>query len=203
MSLFVKVCGITDQFSARVAERAGADAIGFVFAESARRVSPESAARISSTLAATTLKVAVFLRPSQREVDQVLSIFQPDIVQADAGASLILPSGVGLLPVVRDNGAPLDSAAWRPDSMVLYEGAVSGVGVRADWDLASGLAEDVRLVLAGGLNPENVGEAIRTVRPFGVDVSSGVEASRGIKDPDLISAFVAAARTSAELLEVP
>lgn len=200
MSLFVKICGIQDEFSARVADRSGVDALGFVFAESSRQVSPTVAARIAASVSDQILKVAVFLRPTQREVDEVLATFQPDIVQADASTAIDLPAGVGRLPVFREGGIPIDPV--EPDRLVIYEGAMSGSGVTVDWDTAGRLAANVRLVLAGGLTPDNVGLAVRTARPFGVDVSSGVEASRGVKDPTLISTFVAAARASAEVMGV-
>jgi len=202
MSLFVKVCGITDEFSARVAERSGVDAIGFVFADSPRMVLPAVAGRIAGTVSDSILKVAVFRRPTQREIDEVLVAFEPDVVQADADSPIVLPAGIGFLPVFREGGISIDPTGSGRDRLVLYEGATSGVGLRVDWGVAARLAGEVRLVLAGGLNVGNVGEAIRTVRPFGVDVSSGVEVSPGIKDPTLISAFVATARSSAELLEV-
>ena len=80
--------------------------------------------------------------------------------------------------------------------MVLFEAARSGQGERADWERAAALAARTHLILAGGLTPENVGEAIRRVRPFGVDVSSGVESAPGVKDPARIAAFVAAARAA-------
>lgn len=83
-----------------------------------------------------------------------------------------------------------------PPARVLYEGAVSGAGRTADWTRAHAVARRTDVLLAGGLSPDNVGEAIRTVRPWGVDVSSGVESSPGVKSPAKISSFIAAARAA-------
>jgi phosphoribosylanthranilate isomerase len=96
-----------------------------------------------------------------------------------------------VLPVLR-SGATLDDVPSR----FLYEGAVSGAGTTADWSQAVSLARRGELVLAGGLDAANVGDAIARVRPFGVDVSSGVESSRGVKDPARIREFVSAARAA-------
>ncbi|MFN7273094.1 MAG: phosphoribosylanthranilate isomerase, partial [Gammaproteobacteria bacterium] len=98
-----------------------------------------------------------------------------------------------LLPVLREGAAlPVPLPA-----RVLYEGAVSGTGRTADWALAHAVARQTEALLAGGLNPDNVAEAIRKVRPWGVDVSSGVESAPGVKSPTKISAFLATARAAA------
>ena len=104
-----------------------------------------------------------------------------------------LPERFGRLSVYRDTPL-LDEAAVPADSPVLFEAAASGEGTRADWPRAAVLARGRQLILAGGLTPDNVGEAIATVRPWGVDVSSGVESKRGVKDPGLIAAFIQAVR---------
>jgi phosphoribosylanthranilate isomerase len=90
----------------------------------------------------------------------------------------------------------------RAGNVIVYEGPVSGTGTTVDWTEASRVARRTKLILAGGLNPENVAEAIRLVNPYGVDVSSGVEASPGIKDPALILRFVSAAREAQDVLVV-
>jgi phosphoribosylanthranilate isomerase len=195
MSLFVKICGITEPDSAMIAHQAGADAIGLVFAPSARRVSPQEARRIAAAVPEGMIRVAVFLKPDQAEVNRVLSVFTPDMVQADAGSPIELPPSVGFLPVVRE-GRECPGALGSEGRLVLFEGSVSGAGVTADWEEARSLARSSRLVLAGGLDRANVGEAIRAVRPHGVDVSSGVEAFPGVKDPDEIRRFVDAVRAA-------
>jgi len=193
--MFVKICGLTRPADVEAACAAGADALGFVFADSVRRVTPEQAAQLCAGLPRTLVRVAVMRHPSPAEWDAVAEGFRPDWLQTDAGdfAGLRLTPGVAARPVYRDTPT-LDEAAVAEADVVLFEAAASGAGRRADWDRAARLAARTRLILAGGLDPDNVAEAIRRVRPWGVDVSSGVESRRGIKDPARIAAFVAAAR---------
>jgi phosphoribosylanthranilate isomerase len=194
VSLFVKICGITDIDSGMAAAVAGADAIGFVFADSPRQLSPSQALAISGELPPGLLRVAVFRNPAPAEIDEVLERFTPDAVQADAGALDGLQDFT-TIPVYRDGGVEM------PDGgCFLYEGPVSGAGQTVDLSRATGMARLGEMVLAGGLRPDNVGRAIVTVRPHGVDVSSGVETAPGRKDHSLIRSFVAAARTAEERL---
>lgn len=194
MSLFVKICGITDVDAGMAAALAGADAIGFVFADSPRQLSPGQALAISGELPPGLLRVAVFRNPGPAEIEDVLERFTPDAVQADVGALDGLQDFT-TLPVYRDGGVEM------PDGgRFLYEGPVSGAGLTVDLSRATGMARLGEMVLAGGLRPDNVGRAIVTVRPHGVDVSSGVETAPGRKDPSLIRSFVAAARTAEERL---
>jgi phosphoribosylanthranilate isomerase len=185
----VKVCGITSQATALAAADAGADAIGFIFAESARRIEPSSAAEIAAALPPFVARVAVFRSVDDPVVAEALEIFPADWVQGE-GSVAHLPPHVArrFLPVLR---APVGGSC--PQAFVL-EGSESGVGARADWGWAAVAARSARVVLAGGLNPDNVEAAIRKVKPWAVDVSSGVERVRGVKDPGLIRAFVAAVR---------
>jgi len=196
LSLFIKICGITDADAARVCVEAGADAIGLVFAGSPRQVTPEMAASIASSLPDSILKVAVFRRPRGVDIERVLEVFTPDIIQANHDS---LPRDVGigirLLPVYRQSVDPHPTGG-----RFLYEGPVSGVGEKVDFEQAAGIARRGEMILAGGLAPENVAEAIGRVRPFGVDVSSGVEREPGRKDPGAVRSFVAAARTAQERL---
>jgi phosphoribosylanthranilate isomerase len=194
MSLFVKICGVTDLATAAAATDAGADAIGFVFAVSPRQISPREAVAIAGEIPPRVLRVAVFRRPGRSEIEAVLEQFTPDLVQADHDKLIGLES-VDLLPVFR---AGEDAS---PDGgLFLYEGPVSGAGQMVDLDRAADLARLGDMVLAGGLRPDNVGRAIDRVRPYGVDVSSGVETASGEKDPALIRSFVAAARAAQERL---
>jgi phosphoribosylanthranilate isomerase len=135
--------------------------------------------------------VAVTHHPSQPDIDRILQEFKPDILQTDAAdiASLRLPEQLELLPVWR-----AAQAATRLPARLLFEGPSSGAGQTCDWTAASQVARRTELVLAGGLNPNNVAFAIAAVRPFGVDVSSGVEAQPGVKSPAEIANFVNAAR---------
>jgi len=193
--MFVKVCGLSSAEGVAAALEAGVDAIGFVFAPSVRRVTPAVAAQLAAPARGRALCVAVTLHPSAAEVEEILDVFSPDLLQTDlADAETLSPRArARLLPVLREGAA----LPVRLPARVLYEGVVSGTGRTADWTLAHAVARQTEALLAGGLNPDNVAEAIRTVRPWGVDVSSGVESSPGVKSPTKISAFLAAARAAA------
>lgn len=192
--MFVKICGLTSAEGCAAAAAAGADAVGFVFAESPRRVSAARAAEICAALPNQVLRIAVMRHPGSAEWDEVRDVFDPDWLQTDAGdfAGLRLGEKVRALPVFRDD------AADRLPQRLLFEGAHSGRGQVADWTQAARIATRTELVLAGGLTPDNVADAIRCVNPWGVDVSSGVEDAPGIKNPDKIAAFVRAARAAVE-----
>jgi len=195
--MFVKICGLTTVESVDAAVAAGADAVGFIFAESVRRVSPERARELSQRLPAHIARVAVMLRPAVEEWEHVHTVFAPDWLQTEAADfdRLTVPANIGCLPVYRDKQSVDygDSEHEWPEH-ILFEGARSGAGLRPNWTHAAQLARQTCLMLAGGLDPENVREAIIQVHPWGVDVSSGVESSPGHKDPVKIAAFVRAAR---------
>ena len=193
MTLFVKICGLTDRAAVHAAVAAGADAIGFVFAPSPREISVDSARALCADIPAGVLRVAVMRHPQRELVARVLAEFAPDCLQTDAEdfAGIDLPSGCRALPVYR--GGHVGAAAG---ARILFEGPVSGSGRTADWNAARALAARTELVLAGGLNADNVADAIREVRPWGVDVSSGVEVSPGVKDGGKIEKFIAAARAA-------
>jgi phosphoribosylanthranilate isomerase len=194
-SLWIKICGLRTAEAIATAADAGVQAVGFVFHEaSPRNVSVAEARALQGGVPAGIDRVAVFLHPSQALVDAVIDAVQPDWIQADAGdlSRLHLPASQRLLPVMRSG-----SSLPRPlPSRFLLESARSGAGEKADWNAAARLAGQAEIVLAGGLDATNVAEAVRLVRPFGVDVSSGVESSRGVKDAARIRDFVAAARAA-------
>jgi phosphoribosylanthranilate isomerase len=174
---------------------AGADAIGFVFAESPRQLTPEAAAQLARPARGRVRCVAVTRHPPQGALDEMLRVFRPDVLQTDERdlAALELPASLERLAVVRSGeGTPASLPA-----RLLFEGPSSGSGTMSDWSSARRLARRTQLVLAGGLDCGNVAEAIAVVRPFGVDVSSGVEARPGVKSPLKIMQFVAAARAAA------
>ena len=191
--MFVKICGLTDETAVEAAVEAGADAIGFVFAESAREVSPQRAQELCRDVPPATIRVAVMHHPSRDRYDRVVGIFAPDWIQTDAEdfAGLPDPGSAHPLPVFREDGT---EGLTNFPPRLLFEGRVSGSGETADWEQASRIAQRAELILAGGLDIGNVGAAIATVRPFGVDVSSGVEYERGHKDPARIREFVARVR---------
>lgn len=215
MSLWVKVCGLRTPADVAAACAAGADAIGFVFAPSVRRVSPAEATVAAAAAPASVQRVAVLLHPTQAELDEVLAGFKPDIVQTDAAdfALLQVPADMALLPVLRASDrreqasspkvigeqASIDGVASSVEGHLLptrclVEGPRSGTGQVADWTVAAEIAARTQVVLAGGLHAGNVAAAVQAVRPWGVDVSSGVESAPGVKDAARIHEFVFAAR---------
>lgn len=191
---FIKICGMTTPIAVSTAMSCEVDAIGFVFAASVRQVSTQKANELAGSARGRVACVAVTRHPTRDQVREILRDFRPDILQTDIDdiASLDLPTTLSVLPVMR----PCAQPACGLPARVLFEGPVSGSGQTTDWDAAAQLAQRCEVILAGGLNPANVGIAIRQVRPFGVDVSSGVEDSPGIKSVDKIEKFVAAARAA-------
>lgn len=185
----MKICGITSIDTAFRAVDAGADALGFVFADSARRLTADEAVRITTEVPVHVEKVAVFLAPSTAEIEEILSVFRADTVQADA-ASIADFHLTATIPVIRDAESRVPQGVER----VLFEGLRSGTGELSNWDGAARLSRSHRLILAGGLNAGNVANAMKVVKPYGVDVSSGVESTPGTKDPLLIKEFISAVR---------
>jgi phosphoribosylanthranilate isomerase len=217
VAIWVKICGLTTGEAVEAAVAAGADAVGFVFAPSKRQVTATQAVQLAQGVPRRIPRVAVMLHPTQSQLDEVWSVFRPDVLQTDVEdlEMLRVPAGLAVMPVVRggvrlSRGIPPVRAPFggadlgaKPDPhqnypRVLFEGPVSGVGSTSDWNSAAQLARTTQLVLAGGLNATNVADAIAAVRPFGVDVSSGVEAAPGIKDPAKIHEFVRRARAVSE-----
>jgi phosphoribosylanthranilate isomerase len=193
---FVKICGMTDEAAVQAALDAGADAIGFVFAKSVRRVTPQQACALAQPARGKALCVAVTLHPDAALREEIFNVFRPDVWQSDAEdlAGVKLPAGIATWPVLRGAPADLLPVSVTPGQPLLFEGPRSGTGNVADWSAARLLASVHQLILAGGLSPANVREAIAAVQPYGVDVSSGVEAAPGQKSAELIHAFVSNAR---------
>lgn len=199
MSGWIKICGLTDAAGVSAALAAGVDAIGFVFASSVRRVTPDRAAELALAVRQQLTCVAVTQHPEQYEVNDIVRRFHPHLLQTDLEdfTDLHLPHRVSRLPVVRASQAALATYPAR----LVFEGARSGTGTVTDWTQAAVLATRTRLILAGGLDASNVAAAIRSVRPFGVDASSGVESRPGVKSPAKIAEFVKAARAAFRELE--
>lgn len=193
--LFIKICGMTTAVAVDASLACEADAIGFVFAPSVRQVDTRRANELAAPARHRAACVAVTRHPTRAQVAEILRDFRPDILQTDIDDldSLELPRTLSVLPVVR----PGQQRACLLPRRVLFEGPVSGSGQTADWEQAAELAPRCEMILAGGLNPANVGLAVHRVRPFGVDVSSGVEESPGLKSGARIEQFVAAARAAA------
>lgn len=192
--MFVKICGLSTEEHVQVALDAGADAVGFVFADSVRRIDPARAAAITKSVPGTIRKVAVMLHPTNREWQEVLGDFAPNVLQTDAEdfGSLDVPADIECWPVYRESNTVTGT--------YLYEGARSGSGETVDWAAAAMVASKGNMILAGGLGVANVAEAIATVRPFGVDVSSGVESAPGQKNSGLIRDFISAAKAAGNRL---
>jgi phosphoribosylanthranilate isomerase len=192
--MWLKICGMTSPEGLSAALDAQVDAIGFVFAPSPRELQPQQAAQLAAPARGRALCIAVTQHPSQALIEQILAEFTPDVLQTDLDdlAGLRLPASLSVLPVVRGALAKERAVPQR----LLFEGPRSGSGGPADWRQAMLLARATQLILAGGLTAANVAAAIQTVRPFGVDVSSGVESSPGRKSPQRIVEFVQAARAA-------
>ena len=193
--MWIKICGLNTAAAVDAALAAGVDALGFVFAASPRQLTPQAAHALARAVRGRARCVAVMRHPSQGEVDEVVNVFGPDLLQSDAAdfAALRLPPSLGRLPVLRQAQA---AAAALP-RRVLFEGPASGSGTTSDWQAAQALARRTQVILAGGLHAGNVAAAIAAVAPFGVDVSSGVEERPGVKSAERIAAFVSAARAAA------
>ncbi len=208
MTLRIKICGLKTAEAVAAAVDAGADELGFVLVPSPRQLSIDDAATLRGSIPAALLSCAVFRNPpDETSLADLLAQFRPDIVQAEIDPSQYtqlkegVGEGVAMRPVVLDGPealATIDAlVAAGAETIVLDGPSGQGMGVRVDIARAAEAAQRVRLVLAGGLNPENVEAAVRAIRPAGVDVSGGVESSPGVKDVDRIRAFVAAARAGA------
>jgi phosphoribosylanthranilate isomerase len=204
----VKICGITRREDAELAIDLGADAVGFIlWPNSPRVVTPDQAASIGRTLPPFATRVGVFVNSSPDEVRRVADAAELDVVQlhGDERVEDFATAGRRVLRAmsVEDDDA-LDVALRLPARIMPLVDAADrarrgGTGQLADWDRAYALAGQRRIVLAGGLTPENVGDAVRRVRPWGIDVSSGVEDTPGVKNADRLRAlFDEVARLRAE-----
>jgi len=199
--MWIKICGITTSEAVAAALAAPVDAIGFVFADSPRQLTLADAVALAAPARGRVRCVAVTRRPSQRHLDDILAVFQPDMLQTDADDLRLLqvPKQLELLPVFRGWDGPQVKLPPR----LLFEGLTSGSGTACDWTAAQRVARRTQLVLAGGLDPDNVATAISAVRPFGVDVSSGVEERErpGVKSPAEVVRFAAAARSAFAMIQ--
>lgn len=199
--MFVKICGITTLDDAVHAVAQGATALGFVlWPRSPRFVRREDVSRIVAHLPTTITTVGVFVNESSDEIARTMERTNLTAIQlhgdepAAYGGALAWP----ILRSVTLETAGQIAQAWPDDTTLLLDAADpdrrGGTGLQVDWEAAATLARTRRVVLAGGLTPANVAEAIAQVRPYGVDVSSGVEDAPGVKNPDKVSQFLARAR---------
>ncbi|HXQ19375.1 MAG TPA: phosphoribosylanthranilate isomerase [Acidimicrobiales bacterium] len=200
--MFVKICGITSEADALLAVALGADALGFIFAPSTRQMTPSAVGDIVKRLPREVLTVGVFRDESRQRTVEVAN-------------------ALGLGAVQLHGHEPPDDARWVRERVpctikafaagepaiarfsdfgadfLLIDGSSPGSGAVFDWRLAEGVADPTRMFVSGGLTPDNVGDAIAHLHPFGVDVSTGVESAAGQKDPQKLRAFVTAARAAA------
>ena len=207
MHIHIKICGFTEPAGLQAASDAGVDSIGLVLDPSPRQLTMDEAVALAKYIPESVDVVAVCGRPSLEEVSAIAESLAPSFIQLMADALPPPDRGFSIIPAFEDGGDLLDRVSEycdtqaNPQPLVLADGPRPGSGVRADWDRVELLSNRTRLMLAGGLNAENVGEAILRMKPFGVDVSSGVESSPGVKDPEKIRAFVAAVRHAETLLD--
>jgi phosphoribosylanthranilate isomerase len=200
--VFVKICGVTSEEDALLAVAMGADAVGFVFAPSPRQMAPNRVRDISSRLPPEIMTVGVFRDATK---DQVVKTLQTAGLKAAQLHGRETPemtravrARIGLVIKGLPAGDPsLDHWDEFGADALLLDAPRPGSGQMFDWSLAEGIPSNRRVILAGGLTPENVAGGIEQVRPWGVDVSTGVEASPGKKDPIKVRAFINAAREAA------
>ena len=201
--MFVKVCGITRLTDALHAVKQGATALGFVFwPRSPRYVTPERAREIIAELPSSVMTIGVFVNESIDGIRDVVKKTGITTVQLHGDEPPVYADVLGspLLRSVTVDEAADACGAWPAETVFLVDAhdrvRRGGTGGTVDWTRAADVAKVWRVVLAGGLTPENVAEAIATVRPYGVDVSTGVEISPGVKDFDKVARFVASARSA-------
>jgi phosphoribosylanthranilate isomerase len=199
--VFVKVCGITNEEDALVAVAMGADAVGFIFAPSTRQIAPQRAGEIARRLPAEIVTVGVFQNEARQRVVDVAHQAHLRAVQlhglGSAADSHWIHQRVPLLIRAFAAGDPrLADADEHGADAIHIDSDTPGSGEVFDWSLAEGAPSNRRVILAGGLTPANVADAIRVVRPWGVDVCTGVESRPGRKDASRIRAFVEAAKSA-------
>ncbi len=200
MSLFIKLCGLKTAVDVETAVEAGASAVGFVLTPSSRQIALAEAAKLRRLLPESVLAVAVFNDPSPDLIRLALEEVAPDLVQVEARNGTGVPIQKFVPVVLNGKGAEeavMQALELTETGMVLVDTAErGGTGRRSDWGRLARMKVRDRIIVAGGLNPENVGEAISTIGPFGVDVSTGIEGRPGEKEPVLMRRFVRAARAA-------
>jgi phosphoribosylanthranilate isomerase len=199
--MFVKVCGTTSEEDALLAVAMGADALGFIFAPSPRQVAPGRVADIVKRLPPEILTVGVFQDEAAQRVVEIVTHTGLKAAQLHGHESAEVTRWVAervlTIKAFRAGERAIADGASYGARAILIDAPSPGTGQVFDWKLADGAPPGVPLMLAGGLNAENVGEAILAVHPWGVDAVTGVEASYGKKDPRKLRAFIAAAKAAA------
>lgn len=204
----VKICGITNVEDALWAAECGADAVGVIFASSPRQITIDQARAIRAELPPFLSMVGIFVDPDPRNARETLDEVGLDFVQLYGGdeRSFLGDSGISLPRLIRSVSIAVEAdlrAVEETSAGIVHldtkvEGKAGGTGRTFDWQIAARAAEyGKQIILSGGLNPDNVAEAIRIASPQAVDVSSGVEAEPGKKDPDKVREFIRRARGNA------
>lgn len=204
----MKVCGITSEEDALLAVAVGADAVGFIFAPSQRQVSAGRVADIVKRLPAEVLTVGVFKNESTARIREIVNQTGLTAVQLHGAETPAMVREVKqdvrtVFKVVSPGSEAFERADEFGADAIMVDSPGGGTGQVFDWRLAEDAPAGVPLIMAGGLHPGNVAEAIAKVRPWGVDAATGTERSPGVKDPVLVRQFVQNARAAADPEPVP
>lgn len=197
--MFVKICGITNEQDALLAVALGADALGFVFAPSPRQISPALAREIVKRLPPETVTVGVFRNETPSRIIEIVNEARLQGAQLHGQETPAMTAEVAtdvrfvIKAVVAGSQDAANANSFASDA-ILVDGLHPGSGTAYDWELLRDIPTDIRLMLSGGLTPENVAAGIAQVRPWGVDVSSGVEKAPGLKDAVKMRHFITNAR---------
>jgi phosphoribosylanthranilate isomerase len=197
--MFIKICGITNEQDALLAVALGADALGFVFAPSPRQISPALAREIVKRLPPETVTVGVFRNETPSRVVEIVNEARLQGAQLHGHETPAMTAEVAtdvrfvIKAVVAGSQDAAHANSFASDA-ILVDGLHPGSGTAYDWELLQDIPTDIRLMLSGGLNPDNVAAGIAQVRPWGVDVSSGVEKAPGLKDAVKMRHFITNAR---------
>jgi phosphoribosylanthranilate isomerase len=197
--MFVKICGITNEQDALLAVALGADALGFVFAPSPRQISPALAREIVKRLPPETVTVGVFRNETPSRIIEIVNEARLQGAQLHGHETPAMTAEVAtdvrfvIKAVVAGSQDAAHASTFASDA-ILVDGLHPGSGTAYDWELLQNIPTDIRLMLSGGLTPENVAAGIAQVRPWGVDVSSGVEKAPGLKDAVKMRHFITNAR---------
>ena len=199
----VKICGVCDSAGAASAVEAGADLIGFHFCLSPRRVTPEEAKAIVDAMSLHPTIAGVFIDQDAEEVREIAEFVGLDLLQLHGSEPPGFEAGRPVMKVLKVKDGLIPNADAWPDPVMLDSWSADqrgGTGQVWDWEVARPLLAARKVFIAGGLEPGNVGKVVSGFRPYGVDVSSGVEAAVRVKDPDKVRAFVHAVRLAEALM---
>ena len=199
--MFVKICGITNEDDALFAVAMGADAVGFIFAPSSRQVAAQQVYDITRRLPPEILTVGVFRDEHPQRVIDTVNRAGVKAAQLHGHETVAMVAEVAqqirwVIKAVVAGGPDAQRVAEYATDLVLVDAPTPGAGQVFDWTLVNQIPAGPRLILAGGLDPDNVAAAVERVRPWGVDVASGVERSPGRKDPLKVKAFIERARAA-------